>query len=463
MLLFLLLDNRRPEKTIAWALVLIMLPVAGLIAYMVMGRNLRKEKLLDRKSLMDDERVIRLRTQQLNHLLKNELEFSDAVQDKKNIITFLLKSSKAILSEFNSINHFTKGSDAFESIFNDLERARHHIHLEYYIFEPDSTGSSVKNILIQKARQGVEVRFIYDSVGSWGLTRKFLNEMKDAGVETREFLPVQFPWFTSRVNYRNHRKIIVIDGTVGYVGGMNVADRYIDGTPKLGAWRDSHLRLEGGSVKALQLVFCVDWDFVNGSAMANVENYFPPTIIKSRKFVQIAASGPDSETSYMMETFFATMVTARKNIYITTPYFLPNESILTALRTAAFAGVEIKIIIPRKSDSYMVSFASLSYIQSLLKLGIRVFFYRKGFIHAKTMTVDSIISSVGTANMDYRSFDYNLEVNAIIYDEEFAREMEDQFNRDLEFSEEIFLDRWRKRKLTDKIRQSAARLFAPIF
>jgi cardiolipin synthase len=197
--------------------------------------------------------------------------------------------------------------------------------------------------------------------------------------------------------------------------------------------------------------------------MANVENYFPPTIIKSRKFVQIAASGPDSETSYMMETFFATMVTARKNIYITTPYFLPNESILTALRTAAFAGVEIKIIIPRKSDSYMVSFASLSYIQSLLKLGIRVFFYRKGFIHAKTMTVDSIISSVGTANMDYRSFDYNLEVNAIIYDEEFAREMEDQFNRDLEFSEEIFLDRWRKRKLTDKIRQSAARLFAPIF
>lgn len=462
-LLFLLLDNRKPEKTIAWAIVLILLPVVGLISYMILGRNLRKEKLLDRKSLMDDDRVIKLRTQQLEKLINNEIDLGDAIHDRKNIITFLLKSSKALLSEYNTIKHFSQGIDAFESILTDLERAQHHIHMEYYVFEPDAIGRSIKDILIRKAKEGVEVRFIYDSVGSWNLSRKFLKEMEEAGVMTREFLPVRFPWFTSRVNYRNHRKIIVIDGTIGYVGGMNVADRYIEGTPKLGIWRDSHLKLTGGSVRALQLVFCVDWDFVDGKTLDGVERFFPETRVENKKLIQIAASGPDSETSYMMETYFAAIVTAKKFIYITTPYFLPNESILTALRTAALAGVEIRIIIPRKSDSYMVSFASLSYIQSLLKIGVRVYFYRRGFVHAKTMVVDGVISSVGTANMDYRSFDYNLEVNAIIYDEEFANELVSQFNKDIKESEEISLERWRKRKIIDKLRQSAARLFAPIF
>ena len=462
-LVFLVLDNRKPEKTIAWAIVLILLPVIGLISYMILGRNLRKEKLLDRKSLMDSERVTNLRTQQLQKLMNDELELTDAVYDKKNIITFLLKSSKALLSEFNTIKHFDNGVDAFDSILEDLENAKHHIHLEYYVFEPDATGKAVKDVLVRKAQEGIEIRFIYDSVGSWNLTKEFLFEMNAAGIKTHEFLPVRFPWFTSKVNYRNHRKIIVVDGEVGYVGGMNVADRYLEGTPKLGIWRDSHLRLTGGSVRALQLVFCVDWDFVSGRPLLKVEQYFPEQKVTERKLVQIAASGPDSDTSYMMETYFAAIVTARKSIYITTPYFLPNESILTALRTAALAGVEIKIIIPRRSDSYMVSFASLSYIQSLLRLGIKVYFYRRGFVHAKTMVVDGIISSVGTANMDYRSFDYNLEVNAIIYDAEFAAEMEEQFNKDLNDCEEIFLERWRRRKITDKVRQSAARLFAPIF
>jgi len=459
----LLLDNRKPEKTIAWIIVLVLLPGIGLITYMIVGRNLRKEKLLDRKSLMDDERVVKLRNIQLNKLINDELDLSEAINEKKGIIAFLLKSSKALLSEFNEITHFNNGSQAFASIFDDLEMAQHHIHLEYYIFESDSTGARMKDILIRKAREGVEVRFIYDSVGSSNLNYKFLKGMEEAGIEIYEFLPVRFPWFTSKVNYRNHRKIIVIDGTVGYVGGMNIADRYVDGSPRLGKWRDSHLKLEGGSVRGLQLVFLVDWDFVSTKQMKNLDAYFPAQNVSTRKLVQIAASGPDSEMTYMMETYFSAIISARKNIYITTPYFLPSESITTALRTAAMAGVDIRIIVPRKSDSYFVSFASLSYIESLLKMGIRVYFYRKGFIHAKTMSVDGIISSVGTANMDYRSFDYNLEVNAIIYDEEFAQTMERQFMEDLQASEEIFLDRWRKRKLTDKIKQSAARLFAPIF
>jgi len=461
-IVFIILDNKKPEKTIAWVVVLVILPVVGLLAYLNFGRNLRKIRLMDRKSLMDDQRVINLANFQLEQLVDNEFGLDKKILDKKHIITYLLKSSKAILTEHNRVKIFTNGKENFESILNDLNNAKDHIHLEYYIFDADKIGNKIKDILVDKAKAGLEVRVIYDDVGSWGLKKRFLKDLKDAGVMVHSFLPVKFPLFTSKVNYRNHRKIIVIDGKIGYVGGMNIADRYIEGD-KLGPWRDTHLRLDGNAVKALQLIFGVDWDFVCQKTFDTLERYFPPKTYQEGELVQIAASGPDSELSYIMETYFTAIATARKNIYIITPYLIPTESILTALRTASIGGVDVRIIIPKKSDSYWVNFSSLSYVEKLLKHGIRVYMYNKGFNHSKVMTVDGVFSSVGTANMDYRSFDYNLEVNAIIYDQKIASELDVQFFKDLENSEEIDLVRWKKRSLGVKIKHSFARVLAPIF
>jgi len=445
-IIFIILDNKKPEKTIAWVVVLVILPVVGLLAYLNFGRNYRKIKLMDRKSLMDDQRVVNLANLQLEQLVDNEFGLDQKILDKKH----------------NRVKIFTNGKENFESILNDLNNAKDHIHLEYYIFDADKIGNKIKDILVDKAKAGLEVRVIYDGVGSWGLKKHFLKEMKEAGVMVHPFLPVRLPLFTSKVNYRNHRKIIVIDGKIGYVGGMNIADRYIEGD-KLGPWRDTHLRLEGNAVKALQLIFGVDWDFVCQKTFDTLERYFPPKTYQEGKLVQIAASGPDSELSYIMETYFTAIATARKNIYIITPYLIPTESILTALRTASIGGVDVKIIIPKKSDSYWVNFSSLSYVEKLLKHGIRVYLYNKGFNHSKVMTVDGVFSSVGTANMDYRSFDYNLEVNAIIYDQQIASELDIQFYKDLENSEEIDLVRWKKRSLGIKIKHSFARVLAPIF
>ena len=457
-----ILDNRDPAKTIAWVVVLFVLPILGLILYFVVGKNYRKEKIFSRKEHKDFERIQNLSDNQIIDLQKDKKFFENGkVRSKLPIINLLLRNSKALLTKNNRVSILNNGNQTFDSIITELKNAQKHIHLEFYIIEDDRIGNEIRQILISKALEGVKVRMIYDDVGSWKLGNKFVNSLKKAGVELFPFMPVHIPFLANRINYRNHRKIIVIDGKIGFVGGINIADRYLYGSKEIPFWRDTHLKIVGEAVSSLQVVFLADWHFVSGRLLSGM-SYFPRTRIDNKQLVQITASGPDSDWSSIMQAYFSAISTARQYIYIAVPYFIPNESILTALKTVALSGIDVKILIPGTADSFLAYNGTRSYVEELLETGIRVFYYLKGFIHSKLIMVDDVFASVGTANMDIRSFDTNFEINALIYDEEFCRELKGYFLEDLSHSREIKLHEHMKRGIKRKYIESFSRLFSPL-
>ncbi len=456
-----LLENRSPLRTISWILVLIFLPIFGFIVYLVFGQNFRKRKMFNMKGLGDLKWL-----QTISHAQKLRLEKNHFLQDKqihkkKNIMTLLLNNSKALLNGYNKVQILNDGKETFPAIFEALKKAKDHIHLEYYIIEEGELASQLLEILIEKAREGVEVRVIYDDVGSWKLRKKFVSRLRNSGVKIQAFFPVRFPVLTSRVNYRNHRKIIVIDGTTAFVGGLNFADRYLHGIPKIGIWRDTHLRLEGQAASSLQIVFLVDWYFVRQEVLLH-KKYLPNFKESEKCLVQITASGPDSDWASILQAYFAAITSAKQSVYISSPYFMPNSSILMALKTSAMSGVDVRILIPCKSDSIMTYWGSLSYIEELLEAGVKVYFYRAGFNHSKIMIVDDILSTIGTANMDVRSFEQNFEVNALIYDKKNSMELKNRFLEDLTQSDQLVYENWKKRPKLQKIKESVARLFTPL-
>ncbi|MDL2230776.1 cardiolipin synthase, partial [Alistipes sp. OttesenSCG-928-L06] len=424
-------DKRDPGKSWAWIAAIVLLPFVGFILYMVFGRNHRKEKLYSRKEISDLEiQMETLSARQLYELNNPLFQYRKEILKYKEIITLLLNNNKSLLTARNKATVLHNGSETFPAILEALRAAKTFIHVEYYIFEKDRVGREFANILMDKAREGVEVRFIYDDVGSWGLSPKFLHRMKKAGVKVHCFQRVVFPFLTSKINYRNHRKIVVVDGEVGFTGGINIAKRYVTGT-KLGIWRDTHLRIEGEAVATLNAVFAMDWFFVSKEKLADMDKYYPPSGIDIETPLQIASSGPDSDWASIMQAFFAAMTKAKDHIYISTPYFLPNQAIMTAVEVAAMSGVDVRILLPEKSDSKIVHWATKSYITELLDAKVKVYFYKKGFNHSKLIMIDSVFSSLGTANMDNRSFDVNFEVTAILYDEKVTRELEEHFLEDL--------------------------------
>jgi cardiolipin synthase len=394
-------------------------------------------------------------------LEKSRFLQDERIHEKKNIMTLLLNNSKALLSGYNRVEVLNDGKETFTSIFKALRKAKDHIHLEYYIIEDGELASELLNILVEKAKSGVEVRVIYDDVGSWKLSKKYVETLEEAGVKVQAFLPVRFPILTSRVNYRNHRKIIVIDGTTAFVGGLNFADRYLYGVPEIGVWRDTHLKINGEAASSLQIVFLIDWYFVRQEVLLN-DKYLPNKKVKEKCLLQITASGADSDWASIMQAYFSAITSAKRNVYISSPYFMPNGSILMALKTSAMSGVDVRILIPFKSDSFMTYWGTLSYIGELLEAGVRIFFYKAGFNHSKIMMVDGIMATVGTANMDVRSFEQNFEVNALIYDEKITLKLRERFLEDLKHSEEIELNNWENRSKSQKIKESVARLFTPL-
>ena len=457
------MEKRDPIKTVSWVLVILLVPVLGIVWYLVFGQNYRKRKLFSRKGLFDLERIRSLSDDQMIDLDGGKFPASNEVTDKLNIIRLLLKNSKALLTQYNKVDILNDGIATFEAMLGDLEKAEHHIHLDFFKIADDEIGNQVKRILIKKASEGVKVKIIYDDVGSWYITKKYIRLLKEAGAEIFPFMPVRFPYFTSKVNFRNHRKILVIDGRVGFVGGLNIADKYLRGTRRLRFWRDTHLRLEGEAVRSLQTVFMTDWYFVRGEIITNRKKYFPDQRVEEINLVQITASGPDSDWASIMQAFFVAITTAKRSIYITTPYFSPNESILTALITASLGGVDVKLILPFYSDSTVSYWNSISYITELLEAGIRVYLYKRGFIHAKLLMVDGVFSSVGSANMDNRSFDLNFEVNALIYSRKVTARLEKTFEADLAESMEIEAGKWKLRPRKKKIKESLARMFGPLY
>ncbi|MEO1052158.1 MAG: cardiolipin synthase [Bacteroidota bacterium] len=461
-ILVIIFEDQNAIKTVSWVLVVLLLPVLGIIIYLHFGRNFRKEKLFSRKGLVDFMKLEKLSKNQIKSLsLNQEFEESEA-KDKANIVKLLINNSKALLTNRNHVRVLNNGKTTFDAIIAALESAKHHIHLEYYIYDMDKIGTRIADILKRKAKEGVEVRFIYDAVGSWHLKRKDIRDLESAGVQTQCFMKVKLPHLTHRINYRNHRKIVVVDGQTGFVGGINVADKYIEGDPELGFWRDTHLEIQGDSVQSLQAVFLTDWFFLSNEIVQDA-SYFPKHHIEEKKWLQITASGPDSDWSSIMQAYFTAITSAKHSIYISTPYFVPNESILTALRTAALSGVEVILLIPGKSDVSIQLWSTYSFLSSLMYAGVKVYIYEKGINHGKIMMVDGNFSSVGTANMDVRSFDKNFEVNALIYDRETTQDLEESFMQDLEGSTLLDLESFKERPFMVKMREQMARLLSPLF
>ncbi len=345
---------------------------------------------------------------------------SEAVRSKGHLIRSLLNNNRSLLTLDNRIDLLVNGQQTFPAMLDSIASATNYIHLEFYRIEPDTLGTEFRELLERKAREGVKVRVIYDDVGSWNIHKSYLREIRASGVQIFPFMPVRFPSFSSKINYRNHRKILVVDGRVGFVGGINIADKYLHGLPGLGPWVDTHLKLEGEAVAALDRVFISDWDFVSGEELK--PESFLKHVIKTgnRCLVQVASSGPDTDWATIMQVYFSAIATAKSSIYLTSPYFSPDESILTAMKTAALSGVDVRMIFPKRSDSIISNWNTRSYITELLEAGVRVFLYDNGFIHSKYLLVDSVFSSVGSPNVDVRSFDLDFEVTALIYDVEFA-------------------------------------------
>ena len=454
-----LLENKNPLKTHSYILLLILVPILGLSIYILFGQDYRRHKFFSRKKAIDNSMVDSIVNNQLNLAYQHELIGNTLVMEKANIIKLLLRNNNAFLTKNNDVKMLVNGEQKFPSLLADIDKAKDHIHIEYYIFEEDEIGCQIIDQLIIKSQQGVKIRFAYDDVGS-SLSYGVRKKLKGAGVDVEPIMPVYFPKF-SKANYRDHRKIIVIDGTIGYVGGINVADRYVN---KIGRnyWRDTHLRIEGNAVHSLQIAFILNWFYATKEKLDFNKQLFPTITTGGNQCVQIAGSGPDTDWASIMQAFFVAINSATKRVWITSPYFIPNEPVLTAIKTAALSGVDVQIIFPHKPDSYIVHAASMSYMKEVLEAGVKVHLYTKGFVHAKTLLVDDVFSSVGTANMDYRSFDQNYEINAMVYSESFTQELASQFIEDVEQCIPLQLNRWQQRPLRKRLLESIARLLAPL-
>lgn len=451
-------ERREPVNTLAWIMVITMFPVGGVILFLILGQNHRRQRTFMQKELYDSEVITRLCNEQLHHIAHPDR----ATMPNRNFVRLMLNNSRALLTEHNRVRILNNGEQTFPDMFEEMSKAEKFIHIEFFAFEGGVLFDRLVEILDERIAHGVEVRIIYDSVGSRRLRRRELLRLRAIGAEVRSFMPVWIARFTDKVNYRNHRKIVVIDGRVGYTGGVNIADRYIDGV-RGGIWRDTHLRIEGEAVAILQSVFVTDWHFVTDGCMLSDELYFRIEEVDAVLPIQIATSGPDSPYASIMQAYFAAIGKAEKYIYVSTPYLLPNQAIVTALRVAALSGVDVRVLIPVRGDNIFVAWAGYSYVDSLMEAGVKVYLYNNGFNHSKFLLIDDCISSIGSANLDNRSFEDDFEVQAIIYDGAITEELKGYFMKDLAGSTEITPEMWRSRPRLSKIMEPIARLLAPLF
>ncbi len=457
-----ILENRNPVRTLAWIVVMVAIPLAGFLFYFYFGVNYRKIKMFSRKGLGDMKWLQYMSEDQKQLIKKSEfLQRRDTVAVRK-LMTLLLNNSKALLTRYNQVEVLDNGVETFPALFKALWQAKKFIHLEYYIMNEGRLLTELKNILLAKAAEGVEIRIIYDDVGSWSLSKGFVRELRTAGIQIYPFLPVRFRQFARKANYRNHRKIAVIDGVVGFVGGLNIADRYVDGVPGIGVWRDTHLKVIGEAVTSLQVIFLIDWYFVRQKLLLNKDEYLPYVKADSNVVVQTVTSGPDSDWASIQQSYFTLINMAKRYVFISTPYFMPGETTLNSLKTAAMSGVDVRILLPHKSDSKLTYWCTRSYIEELLEAGVKIYWYKKGINHCKVIITDGIVASVGSANMDIRSFEQNFEVNMIIYDREVVKKLATDFANDLKDSVESTIQHWKFRHKRERVYESMARLFAPL-
>ena len=450
-------ERRNPIKSLAWVIALIFLPVVGLIVYFFFGRSIKNVHMISRHNKR------RLLSKQPPR--NNSDDLHSMPPHLRQISRLTTNLSGYHLNNATSIQVFNNGSDKFEALKKDLKNAKESINLQYYIFSDDKLGNEIADILINKAKEGVTVRVLYDHVGSFSVKRRFFKRMEEAGVQSHPFFRVITPIFASRINWRNHRKVVVIDNSIGYIGGMNIADRYINGPDHIeGIWRDTHLRIEGPVVSDMFYSFAVDWNFLKSKK--DVNPIPAPSSIEETStqhiLAQMASSGPTDRWGNIALIFEKAILAAKKSIYIETPYFLPTDFLLKALQTAALSNVDVRILIPKRSDSKLLSVASYSFISECLESGIKVYLYNPGMLHAKNMIIDDDLVSTGSANFDFRSFEHNFEGNLIIYDKVINRQMKDVFFQDLEQSTKLTLSRWNARPRRLRMFEAIVRLITPI-
>lgn len=452
-----LMDNRQPAKTMAWVMVLLFVPVAGIILYIFFGQNTRKMRFISQRSL--DQ----LSKRQMQEFVEQrELRMPDKFQ---SLVRLFTNQSLALPFKDNEAEFYTDGYQFFPALLQAISRARHHIHLETYIFDDDPLGRLIADALIQKAKEGVEIRVIYDDVGCWRVPSAFFERMKKAGIDVCAFMPVKFPAFTSKVNYRNHRKVCIIDGIEGFTGGINIALRYVKGM-RNGTlpWRDTHMRLRGSIVYALQRAFLVDWYFVDRTLVTN-RTYYPPMPwkISNDCLAQIVTSSPIAPWPDIIQGYVRILLEAKSYVYMESPYFLPTEPVLFAMRTAALAGVDVRLMVPRHSDSHLLEWASLSYVVETLAAGVKIKLYEGGFNHSKLLVADDEVSTCGSTNIDFRSFENNFESNVFFYDRQMALRIKELYMADeaqsVDFND---VDTLRHRPYLHRLTESLFRLLAPL-
>ncbi|MDD6553479.1 MAG: cardiolipin synthase [Prevotellaceae bacterium] len=449
-----LLENRQPVKTMAWLMVLWFVPFVGIILYFFFGRNTRKERMISDRSL--------------NQLTRRSMfEYAEQPnlhipESKLPLVRLLSNRNYEVPFKDNEVEIFTSGYEFFPALLHTIAGAKHHIHLESYIFEDDSLGNLVADALIAKARQGVEVRLIYDDVGCWNVRNSFFERMREAGIEVNAFLPVRFPAFTGKVNYRDHRKVCVVDGKWGFIGGMNIARRYVQGT-KREPWRDTHLRVRGGGVYGLQRTFLVDWYFLDRTLITD-RKYYPPldTPISNNCLMQVVTSGPNIPDPDIMQGYVRILLEAKRYVYMESPYFLPTEPVLFAMRAAVLAGVDVRLIIPRHGDAKLVEWASRSYVREVLEGNVTVYLYEGAFNHSKLLVSDDFISTVGSTNVDFRSFENNFEANAFFFDEGMALRIKHVFEEDERHSMLFTEEKAMQPNFWKRLGESIIRLLSPL-
>jgi len=452
------IERKDPTTTWAWLLILLVLPGLGFLIYILLGQNLSRQKIFKEKIQVDEGK-----RKNINDKYEGEIHKHDGGERFSDLRKMNFNQSGARYTTNNNANVYVNGEDKFKQLIKDIKSAKRYIHIEYYIFKNDIIGKIIINELTKKAKKGLEVRLLVDSMGSRKLTKKAIKEYLDAGGKFSIFFPGILPHINTRINYRNHRKIVVIDGEYGYVGGFNVGKEYVNKDPEVGFWRDTHVRIKGEAVEDLNERFLLDWCHASNEVIEDYDKYSPKcNSVVGDMGIQIVTSGPDHKEQYIRNAYIKLINNAKENVYLETPYLVPDSPILEALKISSLSGVDVRIIIPGKPDHIFMQWAAGAYIGELLEAGIKVYKYENGFIHAKTIVVDSAVISIGTANLDIRSFKLNFEVNAFIFDDRIAKDGEIQFMKDIEESEEIIKEVYDNRSINIRIKESLIRLVSPI-
>lgn len=452
------IERKDPSITWAWLLVINIFPVGGFFIYLLLGQNFTREKKFKRKLISDEKK------KKYFNIKREQYKMDESISENTDLVEMNYRNSNSMYTQLNDVDIYFDGKDKFNALIKSIKNARKYIHIEYYIFRRDSIGEEIISLLISKLKEGVEVRLLVDAMGSSKINhKKKIQDYINAGGKYAVFFPGLTAHINMRINYRDHRKIVVIDGKEGFLGGFNVGDEYLGRDKKIGYWRDTHFKIKGEAIRDLEERFLLDWSYAANEDVKDLDRYLKvEENLESNVGMQIVSSGPDHEEQYIKNAYIKIINNAKKYVYLQSPYFVPDETLLQALRISALSGVDVRVMIPGNPDHIFMGWAASSYVSELLDVGVKVYYYNNGFLHAKTIVADDTVCSIGTANMDIRSFKLNFETNAFIYNKNIAMDMRKRFNLDIKESHLISEEEYRSRSVWKKTAESIIRLLSPI-